>query len=910
MKKFVLIESNTTGSGQLCLRKALLRGFEVLFLTNRPQAYRFLREEMVTPVIVDTSDPQQIARVLEPHVDVIAGVFSTSEYYIGIAAEIASRFGLPGADPEAISICRDKGRLYHRLRNAGIGTTDTVVVASLGLLRELAGSLDYPVVIKPATGSGSVGVRLIHAADELLEHGGRILRTHRNERGLPVEPRLLVQAYVDGPEFSVEVIGLGPTQGYAVLGVTAKRLGPLPHFVEYGHDFPAKLDVRWREALIADTLKALDVVGHRFGPAHVECRVSHGRTMVIEINPRLAGGMIPYAIECATGIDVLGAIVDLHVGVTPEVSPARSGHAAIRFILPPRSGRLRQLTWSAAGVCPEVRMTFMPLCENGQNIDLQGDFRDRIGVVIAAGDDLTQLAQALEEVSERVTVIIDDPQPDDARNNTGRLRSELHPEAQAVVRKLPARAERLRELKDFAAIDEAHLLMLAVAGIGERKRIAAALAEIGRQRNAGFATLLDMVAPRGAYALYEQDLLNRLGTQTGGMIHTARSRNDIQACVAKLEMRRWFNDCSQALWRLRAALLERAQTSLALNLPVYSQYQAAQPGSLAYYLWSVECALRRDQHAWFALIDELNVCPLGAGAGAGTDFPILPALTAALLGFSRSFDSALDAVASRDGIMRFLSGLAIAATTLSRLAQDLQLWTMQEMNFVTLPDNLSGGSSLLPQKKNPYLLEMAKGRFAQVAGVLNIALFTAQRTPFSNSVEVGTEAVSQCSDAVRAFDEGCALLRLIVEGLSGNDENMRNAAAQGRVVAAQVANQLVREQAVSFHDAHQRVGALISQAVEQRRDPLAALEGLTQLACGEIETAREALRYGGGPGTAAAGLVKAGATLQDDARRLWACRSGWWAARVRRREQVAALLHASGAEGVPQRDLSFAADNS
>ncbi|MGV5508960.1 ATP-grasp domain-containing protein, partial [Burkholderia pseudomallei] len=393
VKTFVFIESNTTGTGRLCLQKALLRGFDVLFVTSRPQLYPFLQEEMVVPLVADTADPQRIADALAPYAG-IAGIFSTSEYYIETAATVATRLGLPAADPEAIRTCRDKGRLHRRLRDAGVGVADTEIVSERTQLRDLAHGATYPRVLKPAFGSGSVGVRLVRTPAEMLAHGERMLDARGNERGIALARQVLVQSFVDGPEFSVEVVGLGAEHGHAVLGVTGKHLGPLPHFVEAGHDFPAPIAAAQRDAIVAETLRALDAVGHRFGPAHVECRVSGGKVVVIEINPRLAGGMIPQAIEWATGVDVLGAMIDLHAGTPPDLGPRRRGHAAIRFVLPARSGELRALSFEPDERFAGVRTRFMPLKQLGQRIEPAGDFRDRLALVIASAADPDALAHA------------------------------------------------------------------------------------------------------------------------------------------------------------------------------------------------------------------------------------------------------------------------------------------------------------------------------------------------------------------------------------------------------------------------------------------------------------------------------------------------------------------------------------
>ncbi len=884
-RTFVFIESNTTGTGRLCLEKALLRGFRVLFLTRRPHLYGFLRDETVEPVLTDTSDVDSLEALIRAQPDVV-GVFSTSEYFIETAAIVARRLGLPSSAPEAIGLCRDKGRLYERLRAARVRTADTHIVETLEQLRAVAPGLHYPLVLKPAMGSGSVGVRLVRGEADLFEHGAAILSGTRNERGMAVVPKLLLQQYIDGPEFSVEVVGLGLDAGYRVLGVTGKHLGALPHFVETGHDFPAPVDDALRKRIAAEALSGLQAVGHVFGPAHVECRLRGDRVFVIEINPRLAGGMIPQAIEQATGIDVLGAMIDLFSGRDPDLAPRRDDVASIRFLLPPHEGTLRALSFEPFANSACVRAVFTALKPVGQRISLKGDFTDRIALVLASGPDRDALDRALEEAQlcVEMTVVADGGTP--VPSPTGRLRSALHPKAMAIIRKHEGVAARLADLESFIAIDEAHLLMLSDTGICGRSTVVAALRHVSALRQEGFPAILEAVAPRGAYSLYEQAVIERAGIDVGGAIHTARSRNDINACVSKLQVRDTYVACYRALWRVRSALIEKAEATLDWPLPVYSQYQAAQPGSFGYYLWSVETALSRDQAALNHLEDDLAVCPMGAGSGAGSDFPIDPRIVADLLGFRRCAQSALDAVASRDLILRLLGALSIAATTLSRLAHDLQLWTMRETAFLELPDELSGASSLMPQKKNPYLLEIAKGKFAQVAGAAGTALFSMQRTPFGNSIEVGTEAVSMCGDAALAFEEACDLLRLMVEGVSGDRARMREAAEEGIVVAAQVANRIVREQGITFHEAHLRVGGAIADAIERSQAPSVALAALVGGRHIDAASAAADLRFGGGPGAVADALEPARERLRENAQRLSILRAGWAAAQRARRHRV------------------------
>ncbi|MFY0536180.1 ATP-grasp domain-containing protein [Nannocystis pusilla] len=207
----------------------------MLFLTARPELYPYLSAEMVAPHVVDTGDVAAICRLLAQQGDVV-GVMSTSEYFIETAAQVAARLSLPGPDVEGVRNCRDKGRLARALERVGVSAPETFQVDSPALLEQLAPQLKFPVVVKPIFGSGSVGVRLVATAAELLAVGRKMLSEPRNERGIAVPPDILIQAFLPGEEFSVEVFSTGGSDH--VVGITKKHLGAAPFFVEMGHDFP------------------------------------------------------------------------------------------------------------------------------------------------------------------------------------------------------------------------------------------------------------------------------------------------------------------------------------------------------------------------------------------------------------------------------------------------------------------------------------------------------------------------------------------------------------------------------------------------------------------------------------------------------------------------------------------------
>jgi argininosuccinate lyase len=304
----------------------------------------------------------------------VAGIYSSSEYYVGASAMLAMERGLPAPDPEAIAICRNKWRQRVRHRDMGVPVPNFRLLESPDQLTETLRAIPLPVVLKPTEGSGSVGVKLCHTLEEAQEHATRLLARTRNERGLPLPEEFLVEQYIRGPEYSAE------TFGTSVIGLTAKHVTPEPWFVETGHDFPAPLEAERAHEISRTVLRALRAVGMLWGPAHTEIRWNDVRPVVMEINPRLAGGFIPRVVEQALGIDLIGETVAAVSGGTPCLTPTRNRRASIRFILCPESGIVPEAVDGSAedSSTGEVEL-YRPA---GQQCQVHHDFRDRIGHVI------------------------------------------------------------------------------------------------------------------------------------------------------------------------------------------------------------------------------------------------------------------------------------------------------------------------------------------------------------------------------------------------------------------------------------------------------------------------------------------------------------------------------------------------
>ncbi len=399
-RALIFIESNTTGTGHIFVQVARDEGLVPLLLTENASRYPRLIEDGVQVCQVDTGDEDAIFRSCEQlsKCFAIAGVISTSDYFIVKASSVAKKLGLPGSPSAKIAAARQKDVQYERLRTAGVRVPRTVLVLTRNQAVSAAKMVGVPVVLKPVAGSGSVGVKLCSSLAEVDTHSGSLLRDRVNERGIPVRRECLVQELVDGPEFSVEVIS------GQVFGITRKYLSEAPFFVEVGHDFPAQLSLDIRSELERTAIHAVQALGLCWGPVHVELRLSSNGPTIIEVNPRLAGGMIPHLMKLATGIDPIAAVVRLATGQHRAHTPALGSHASIRFILPLRSGLLSGYTGlSVARNVPHV-VDVSTYRQLGEPILIRGDFRDRVGHIIVSAADARDAHVAAAESMRHVKV--------------------------------------------------------------------------------------------------------------------------------------------------------------------------------------------------------------------------------------------------------------------------------------------------------------------------------------------------------------------------------------------------------------------------------------------------------------------------------------------------------------------------
>ncbi|MEU8756910.1 ATP-grasp domain-containing protein [Streptomyces chartreusis] len=389
----IFVESNTTGTGRLFAERARDLGLVPHMLCVDAARYPYLAELDIPhhPCRTDSQSAvlAECRRLARGHE--IAGVTSSSEYFVATAAGAARALGLPGEDPGTLAAARDKSVQRQRFAAHGVDSPDFRSVSSVQEAMVAAEHLGLPVVMKPVSRSGSIGVRRCDTVEEVGKHCVELLATTVDERGTPLPSTALVESYLSGPEFSVEILN------GEVRAVVAKHLDQSQGFLEIGHDVPAAVD-RATGALLADSARAaLAALGLGWGAAHVELRIVDGRACVVEVNPRLAGGMIPQAIRAATGQDLIAELIAATAGRNPVRGHAREGCAAIRFLVPSADGEVGIVSDPAAVRAMPGVVAAAVTARPGRQITRQGNFQDRLGYAIATGDTQRQAGERAEQ---------------------------------------------------------------------------------------------------------------------------------------------------------------------------------------------------------------------------------------------------------------------------------------------------------------------------------------------------------------------------------------------------------------------------------------------------------------------------------------------------------------------------------
>ncbi|RIV78110.1 argininosuccinate lyase [Pelagerythrobacter aerophilus] len=367
--------------------------------------------------------------------------------------------------------------------------------------------------------------------------------------------------------------------------------------------------------------------------------------------------------------------------------------------------------------------------------------------------------------------------------------------------------------QDIAA-SKAHVAMLAAQGIVSQ----ADAAEIARGLDAVAAEYETNGVPENwdledIHMTTESRLAELIGA-AAGRLHTARSRNDQVATDFRLWVRETIDQVDAGLAALQHALVTRADEHAGSVMPGFTHLQTAQPVTLGHHLMAYYEMVRRDRSRFADARARLNECPLGSAALAGTGFAIDRRATCDALGFDRPTANSLDAVSDRDFALDYLQAAAQCSLHLSRLAEEMILWASQPFGFIRLPDSLSTGSSIMPQKKNPDAAELVRGHAGRIVGCLTSLMVTMKGLPLAYSKDM--------QDDKPPVFEAAGLLALSIAAMTGmvadsrfDTARMRAAAELGYATATDLADWLVREADIPFREAHHITGAAVKLA-EQR----------------------------------------------------------------------------------------------
>ncbi|WP_058300391.1 argininosuccinate lyase [Gorillibacterium timonense] len=358
----------------------------------------------------------------------------------------------------------------------------------------------------------------------------------------------------------------------------------------------------------------------------------------------------------------------------------------------------------------------------------------------------------------------------------------------------------------------AHVAMLGKCGIipqEDAATIAEGLRKVLASIKAGQMTF--SVGDEDIHMNIEKALIGEIGP-VGGKLHTGRSRNDQVATDMHLYLRKRTVEITGLLHKLQEALLEQAEANLDTILPGYTHLQRAQPILLAHHLLAYVSMLERDISRFKDSYKRVNVLPLGAGALAGTTFPIDRHFVAEQLGFDGVYENSLDAVSDRDFIVEFLANSSLVMTHLSRLCEELVLWSSTEFGFIELDDAFCTGSSIMPQKKNPDVAELVRGKTGRVYGNLFGLLTVLKALPLAYNKDM-QEDKEGMFDTVRTLEGALQLFAPMISTMKVRKERMRQAVNRDFSNATDIADYLVTK-GLPFRQAHEVIGRLVLYGIQ------------------------------------------------------------------------------------------------
>ncbi|RWG50444.1 MAG: ATP-grasp domain-containing protein [Mesorhizobium sp.] len=391
----ILVEGNTTGTGLLYVEAAQRLGLHPITLSTDTAQYDHLATENLDAIRVDTDDIDALIRECSRLREIyhIAGITCAREAFYATVAKLCQHFDLPGPDPLSIERCCNKFAQRQALAEAGIPVPAFRLAANATNAERAAAEIGLPVIVKPAVGVGSSGVRLCRNIEEVTEHAAYLLGGGHVWRS---EPRILVEEFANGPYYCADLMG------HEIVALSAGEFGPQPHFVFSELTCPAMLSAPEFERIAEISRSSLRTLGLDWGPSCIELRLTKIGPIVIEVNPRLAGSPNPQLIQLAYGVDLITEHIKLAIGDEWNVRKTHSLAAGARILLPDRDGVLDRIDGvdqavDVSGVA-EVKFYNRPPTP----IVRRGDHRDWMGYVIAVSPTSAETEAALQRAVELI----------------------------------------------------------------------------------------------------------------------------------------------------------------------------------------------------------------------------------------------------------------------------------------------------------------------------------------------------------------------------------------------------------------------------------------------------------------------------------------------------------------------------
>ncbi|RHW38382.1 argininosuccinate lyase [Lysinibacillus yapensis] len=359
----------------------------------------------------------------------------------------------------------------------------------------------------------------------------------------------------------------------------------------------------------------------------------------------------------------------------------------------------------------------------------------------------------------------------------------------------------------------AHVTMLGAQGILDSKdveQILGGLAELKKSAEAG--ELEFSVANEDIHLNLEKMLTDKIGP-VGGKLHTGRSRNDQVATDVHLFLKKRVVEVIELIETFQKAILNKAEQHVETIAPGYTHLQRAQPISFAHHLMAYFWMLERDKERFNESMKRIDILPLGAGAMAGTTFPIDREKSAELLGFSKVYENSMDAVSDRDFIVEFLSNSSLLMTHLSRFAEEIIIWSTDEFKFIELDDAFSTGSSIMPQKKNPDMAELIRGKTGRVYGNLMGLLTVLKGTPLTYNKDM-QEDKEGMFDTVHTIIGALKIFEGMVRTMTVNVKRLHQAVHSDFSNATELADYLATK-GMPFREAHEVTGKLVFTCIQK-----------------------------------------------------------------------------------------------